>query len=60
MRIKCLAQEHNNCNTMFLVRAQSQMARSRVEYTNHEANTPRKLIVIAILLDNSVEGGKVQ
>jgi len=36
-KVKCLAQEHN---TMSLTRAQTLTARSRLEYTNHEATTP--------------------
>ena len=37
LRVKCLAKEHN---TMSLVKARNQSARSRVERTNHEATAP--------------------
>ena len=36
-RVKCLAQEHN---TMSPARAQNRTARSRDEWTNHEATAP--------------------
>ena len=37
MRVVCLAQEHN---TMSLVRARTQTARSGAERTNHEVTAP--------------------
>ena len=42
VRVKCRAQEHN---TMSLVMARTQAARSGVEHTNHATTAPPKLWV---------------
>lgn len=50
VRVKCLAQEHND--VMSLARARTRTARSRVERTSHEATTPLTSLTAGVSLNS--------